>query len=82
MNDKEYKSKKHYTVDEYKRDVARVEFSNSYSKYNCNIMPDIEDYEYYENPIDLYLISMYGIDYANAHPLKSGVYKKGTVKNK
>lgn len=81
MTDKEYKNKKHYIVDEYKRDVALFEFSNSYNRFNSNVMPDIEDYEYYENPIDLYLIDTYGMEYALAHSLQSGVYKKGTVKN-
>ncbi len=77
----EYKSSNQFCTnyDEYKRDLARVEHSNSYSRFNCNVIPDIDEYEYFDNPIDLYLIKLYGVEYAKRNPLKSGIYKKEHV---
>ena len=82
MTQQEYKSikNKHISfVNEYKRDLLRVELSNAYSKQKCNIIPDIEDYEYFDNPIDLYLIKTYGVEYAKHNALKPGIYKKDEV---
>lgn len=79
MTHEEYnklKKHSHTTIDEYKRDLARVEYSNSYSRFNCNVIPDIDEYEYFNQPIDLYLIKMYGVEYAKQNPLKPGIYKK------
>lgn len=76
----ELKDDKKTLYDEYARDKHRVEFSNKYSMYQKEtIMPDIEDYEFVNNPIDPYLVNLYGMEYACANKLKSGVYKKNSV---
>lgn len=77
MTKKEYIEVKHQCIiDEYKRDRTRVELSNMYSKIHCNIMPDLDDYEYLVNPIDSYLVKKFGIEYAENHRMKTGIYKK------